>query len=403
MLLALAQGKERDCLEARNIAQGHLKAVRAKMLQLMTLERTLARFVEECTAICAGGPAPECTILKDLGMVGGGLPDAAARLDRLTLERRQVWIYLAAIILGLLLGSTWPGIGPTFEKFLWPALLLLLYATFVQVPLLHLREAFRDHRFVAAVLAGNFVVLPILVWGLVQWLPAEPALRLGVLLVLLVPCTDWFITFSQLGGGNVPRAIAVTPISLLLHLLLLPLYLWFMSGTTMAALTLAEVWPALLVVLLPLAMAAMSEQWIEARADRAFLRERSAGWPVPLLATVVFLIAGAQVRAVHGALGVLPLVVPLFTLFLALAAIIAKALARLFGLPVDQGRTLAFSLGTRNSFVVLPFALSLPSGWEVAAVVIVVQSLVELFGMVFYLWWVPRRLFPSSPRAAQTP
>ena len=107
---------------------------------------------------------------------------------------------------------------------LWPALILLLYATFAQLPLLHLREAFRDHRFVTAAL------LPALVWGLVQWLPPDPALRLGVLLVLLVPCTDWFITFSQLGGGNVPRAIALTPVNLLLQLLLLPVYLWLMAG-----------------------------------------------------------------------------------------------------------------------------------------------------------------------------
>jgi hypothetical protein len=56
-------------------------------------------------------------------------------------------------------------------------------------------------------------------------------------------------------------------------------------------------------------------------------------------------------------------------------------------------RTLAFSLGTRNAFVVLPFALALPAGWETTVVVIVFQSLVELFGMVFYLWWLPRHLF----------
>ena len=47
------------------------------------------------------------------------------------------------------------------------------------------------------------------------------------------------------------------------------------------------------------------------------------------------------------------------------------------------------------SLVVLPFALILPASWEVAAVVIVAQSLVELFGMVFYLGWLPR-LFRSA-------
>lgn len=315
-------------------------------------------------------------------------------MNRLTLERRQVWIYLAAIGAGLLAGGTWPAAGRMFEALLWPALALLLYITFTQVPLLHLREAVRDHRFVAAVLAGNYLLLPALVLLLLAWLPHDPVLRVGVLLVLLVPCTDWFITFSQLGGGDVPRAIAVTPLNLLLQLLLLPLYLLAMTGPALAAaFTPADLAPATAVVLAPLAAAALSERWIEARPRRAALREKLAWWPVPLLALVVFLIAGAQIGAVRGALGLLPVVVPLFIAFLLIAVLIAKALARLMKLPSRQGRTLAFSLGTRNSFVVLPFALALPSGWEPAAVVIVVQSLVELFGMMFCLWWVPRRLF----------
>ena len=317
-------------------------------------------------------------------------------MDRLTLERRQVWLYLSAIITGLLIGSAWPGVNRLFEALLWPTLMLLLYTTFIQVPLLHLREAFTDHRFLAAALTGNFLILPILAWVLVQWLPPDPALRLGVLLVLFVPCTDWFITFSQLGGGNVARAIAVTPLNLLAQLLLLPVFLWLTLGAELStALGFSEVWPALVVVLVPLIAAAVSERWIEAHKQRMILRERLAWWPVPLLALVVFLIAGAQVGAVRGALGQLPVVVPLYALFLLLAALTAKVLASFMRLPTDQGRTLAFSLGTRNSFVVLPFALALPPGWEVAAVVIVVQSLVELFGMVFFLWWVPRKLFRS--------
>ena len=110
---------------------------------------------------------------------------------------------------------------------------------------------------------------------------------------------------------------------------------------------------------------------------------------------------GAQVGAVVEALGLLSTVVPVFVAFLVLAALLAKVLALVLRLPNDQGRTLAFSLGTRNSFVVLPFALTLPAGWEVAAVVIVVQSLVELFGMVVYLWWLPNYLFPSRKATSE--
>ncbi|HBO5486887.1 arsenic resistance protein [Castellaniella defragrans] len=317
-------------------------------------------------------------------------------MDRLSLERRQVWIYLAAIVGGLVLGSVAPGIGPRFEALLWPVLAALLYTTFVQVPLLHVRDAFRDGRFVLAILLGNFVFIPLLVWLALQFLPDDPALRLGVLLVLLVPCTDWFITFTQLGRGSTARAIAVTPLNLLLQLLLLPAYLWLMlpAADFSAALKTEEMLPAALVLIgLPLVAAVLTERWIEARPERTVWRERLGWWPVPLLAVVVFLIAGAQVGTVLDAGPVLLTVLPVFVGFLLVAALLARSLSHWLRLPLDAGRTLAFSLGTRNSFVVLPFALALPAGWETTVVVIVFQSLVELFGMVFYLWWLPRHLF----------
>ncbi|MFN3714314.1 MAG: arsenic resistance protein [Alcanivoracaceae bacterium] len=317
-------------------------------------------------------------------------------MERITLERQQVWVYLLAISIGLILGTSLAN-PAALEWLLWPLLMLLLYVTFVQVPLLHIRRAFADRRFVSVLLLGNFVLVPLLVWGLMQFLPDQPALRLGVLLVLLVPCTDWFITFTQLGGGDTPRAIAVTPLNLMLQLLLLPLYLLMAPGLDMAiVLSWRDVMPALVVVTVPLLAAALTERWMEAVPARLPIRDTLGWWPVPLLALVVCLIATTQISAVRGAMNLLPLLVPLFTAFLIFAALIAWGLSRWMKLPAIQGRTLAFSLGTRNSFVVLPFALSLPQGWEVVAVVIVVQSLVELLGMVLYLWWLPRYLFPTS-------
>lgn len=125
-------------------------------------------------------------------------------LDRLTLERRQVWVYATAIAAGLVLGTAAPALGLVAEVLLWPVLALLLYATFVQVPLLHLVAALRDVRFAGATLLGNLVVLPLSVWAAMSFLPADPAIRLGVLLlVLLAPCTDWFISFTQIAGGDV--------------------------------------------------------------------------------------------------------------------------------------------------------------------------------------------------------
>lgn len=67
-LVSLSTSEERDCTEARDIAQLHLDTVRSKLKGLQNLERSLNRFVQACTDQCLGGPAPKCTILKDLSL-----------------------------------------------------------------------------------------------------------------------------------------------------------------------------------------------------------------------------------------------------------------------------------------------------------------------------------------------
>jgi hypothetical protein len=66
-LTTLVQDRERSCLEARDLAQSHLEAVRAKLDELKALEQAIARFVESCEVACAGGPGPDCVVLEDLG------------------------------------------------------------------------------------------------------------------------------------------------------------------------------------------------------------------------------------------------------------------------------------------------------------------------------------------------
>lgn len=308
------------------------------------------------------------------------------------IERHQVWIYLLCIAAGLMLGMALPDAAPLAEAVLWPVLGVLLYVTFTQVPLTHLPEAFRDARFIGAGLLGNFVLIPAIVSGLLFFLPDDPAVRLGVLLVLLVPCTDWFVTFTHLGGGDARRAIAVTPVNLLVQIALLPVYLWIFMGENFAEILAADRIAAVFVtlILLPLAAAFLTERWAERKPARAGTIERLGLLPVPLLGLVVFLIATAQVQAVADALPVLGHVAGIFVAFLVLALLLGLVLGRVFGLPATSARTLVFSFGTRNSFVVLPLSLALAAPWQAATVVIVFQGLVELFGMVAYLWLLPR-------------
>lgn len=318
-------------------------------------------------------------------------------MTRESLEQRQVWIYLLAVLLGLAVGRLWPEAAERLEALVWPGLALLLYATFAQVSMRAVPQALKDGKLLVTALIGNFVLIPVMVWGLVQLAPDNESLRLGLLLVLLVPCTDWFITFTQLGRGDAVRAAVLAPILLLVQLLLLPAYLWLMAGEEfISVLTLAEVWPALLVVLLPLGFSALGEYRLAGHSGYQQLRTFLGWWPVPLLGLVIFIVAASHAGAVYQALHLLPVVVAIAAGFLVLSLVIARASAAVAQLPVQQGRTLAFTFGTRNSFIVLPFALALPAGWEIVAIVVVMQSLVELLGMIFCLWFVPRVLFPGT-------
>lgn len=176
-----------------------------------------------------------------------------------------------------------------------------------------------------------------------------------------------------------------------MQILALPVYLWLFMGRQLANLNIAEqLVPVFLgLILLPLALAWLTE-WASARsAGVTRFIQGSAWWSVPLLALVIFMIAVSQSGVVLEAGSLLWRVLVVFVLFLVAAAVVGQWLATLFGLVAASGRTLVFSLGTRNSFVVLPLALALPDVLAMAVVVIVFQSLVELFGMMAYLKWVP--------------
>lgn len=52
-------------------------------------------------------------------------------------------------------------------------------------------------------------------------LPDQALIRLGVLLVLLAPCVDYVVTFSQFGGGDGRLMLSATPLLLVAQMLLL--------------------------------------------------------------------------------------------------------------------------------------------------------------------------------------
>jgi len=77
-LVALMQDPASSCVDARDLAQEHLVAVRKKLAELKALERSIAGFVSGCEASCAGGAGPDCVIFDDLSKGRTEAPSTSA-------------------------------------------------------------------------------------------------------------------------------------------------------------------------------------------------------------------------------------------------------------------------------------------------------------------------------------
>lgn len=311
-------------------------------------------------------------------------------MTRAGLENRQIPIYLVAIVLGVLIGTSRP--PGLLESAILPALAVLLYATFLQVPLSGLRRSLADRKFLAALLITNFGAIPLAVWGLGAFLPDNAAIRLGVFLVLLTPCIDYVVVFTRLGGGDAKLMLAATPLLLVAQMVLLPLYLVFLLGND--AFALVKAGPFLQafgwIILTPLAAAWLTEYWAGRRHAGARFTTAMGWLPVPMLALTLLLVIAGEIGRVEESAKDIVQILPVYAGYLVVAPLIAWLVARLLGLKAAAKRTLVFSAGTRNSLVVLPLALAVPDVGGLVAAVVVTQTLVELLGELVYIRWVRR-------------
>ncbi|MDO3411211.1 arsenic resistance protein [Saccharibacillus sp. CPCC 101409] len=341
------------------------------------------------------------------------------------LERRQIAVYAAALAIGIAAGLLGGGFGRSMGALISPLLAVLLYGMFTMVPFLKLRQSLANGRFIAALVIANFIVAPLVVWGLLALFPQPAAVTIGVCLVLLTPCIDYVIVFTGLGKGDEKAILAATPVLFVVQMALLPLYLTLFAGPEAAGLMrigpFIEAFMTLIV--LPLAAALLTQFWarggtgtVEQEAEqgaepgaesggRAPLGVRvldAAAWiPVPFMALVLIAVTASQIGRIAADLGAVLRVLPVYALFLLLMPPLARLTGRLLKLDAGSGRALIFSAFTRNSLVVLPLALSLPGeAAGIAAAVIVTQTMTELVGELVYVRAVPRWLWKEKKRPA---
>ena len=317
-------------------------------------------------------------------------------MTREQLENHQIWIYVFSLMIGGLLGFTNEEFGAALDWMISPLIAILMYGMFAQIPFLKLREAIANLKFMGALLVGNFIAVPMIVWILTALFPQSAPVLLGVCLVLLTPCIDYVIVFTQLGKGNEKLMLAATPILFVVQMMLLPLYLWLFIGEEMVGIVQVEPFleAFLLLIVLPLIIAVITQLWAKKNERGEKVLESTAWLPVPFMALVLIVVVASQIGKVYSDFDVIVRVMPIYILFLIIIPMVSRLIGLTFKLDTGAGRALIFSMGTRNSLVVLPLALALPASWAtIAAAVIVTQTMVELVGELIYMKAVPHLIW----------
>lgn len=280
-----------------------------------------------------------------------------------------------------------------------PALMGILMLVFLQIPMQGFTKAFRHREIVLASLLINFGWTPLFAWAL-GWLflREQLALWIGFLMLMVTPCTDWYLVFTGLAGGNLSLSTALLPINLLLQFTLLPVYILLLAGAVIPV-----QWNALLqsvlVVLLALFVAAnvlrsILTRWRgEAWLSRQFI-PRLQPAQILLIALAIAAMFASEGSAVMQQPGMLLHLLPPLLLFwggnLFLAVVVGKALHSSYA----NFTSLSFTTLARNSPIALTVALVAFPDEPLVALALALAPLFELPALAMALrivLWIKRR------------
>ena len=267
------------------------------------------------------------------------------------------WLLPLAIGIGLALGGSVPQAGQAFRLLIDPLLLGLLTLLFFEVRFEPLRHARRHLPFLTLALAANFLLIPLVGWGIASlFFSPESALFVGLLLYFLFPCTDWFLGFTRMAKGDVALGAVLLPVNLITQLILFPVYLGLITGAQTGAdlggikATLTQ-W-----FLLPLCCALglrliltrlLSAEHFERISSRS---GHLVSWMIALVALCLF--AQYTTTLAANTVAFIKILAAVFLFFL-LSWVIGELLARWFRLSHGQHVLLVMTTAARNAPLIL--------------------------------------------------
>jgi len=294
-------------------------------------------------------------------------------------EKLYTFIIFLAVMIGIGIGQV-ELIRANAESFILPILVAMLYITFLQIPIEDINNAFKNIKFTYTSVLINFVWTPILAWLLAMvFLGDNPALYIGFIMLMVTPCTDWYLIFTGIAKGNIALSAAILPLNLILQVILLPFYLLIFGGTTGVIEFSFLVESILIVLFIPLVLAYLTKMLLRNKQElRENLISRFSLLPIIFLSLAIVAMFASQGQLLLDNLDLMwQISIPILLFFL-INFFVGQKAGQLMKFPNSDRTSLSLTTLARNSPIALAIAMTAFPDQPLIALTLVIGPLLEL-------------------------
>ncbi|MFP3040790.1 bile acid:sodium symporter [Treponema primitia] len=312
------------------------------------------------------------------------------------MAKLQPLIIIVSALAGILLGQFSPAVASRAGNLIEVFLMILLFFVFLAVDIKEIKRSFTNVRFSLAALAINFIWTPVFTFILGSlFMAGQIDLQTGFIMLMVTPCTDWYLIFTGMAGGNVSLGSSLLPLNLILQILLLPVYLLLFMGNAVSF-SAGNIFTSILLVLVIPLVSANIVKLIAGKLPVREKFEKTITVYSDMIQLIFLCLAVVSMFASQGKLllenpGLFVSIFPPLIIFFIVNFILALFAGKLLKLPFKDTIPLIFTTSARNSPVALAIAAVTFSDRPVIALVLVIGPLIELPVLAVDAWILRKR------------